>query len=106
MSEDELRKIGEFLEMHAFAHRTVEHCDYWTYEEKMILDLYNNYLNLLDQQKEFIEWLESEIERIPTLTTFFYNREGHYISETEVMLKEAKKVYKKYKEIIGVKDEI
>lgn len=57
------------------------------------------------QQKEFIEWLESEIERIPTLTTFFYNREGHYISETEVMLKEAKKVYKKYKEIIGVKDE-
>lgn len=60
---------------------------------------------LLEQQKEFIEWLESEIERIPTLTTFFYNREGHYISETEVMLKEAKKVYKKYKEIIGVKDE-
>ncbi len=60
---------------------------------------------LLEQQKEFIEWLEIEIERIPTLTTFFYNREGHYISETEVMLKEAKKVYKKYKEIIGVKDE-
>ena len=51
------------------------------------------------QQKEFIEWLESEIERIPTLTTFFYNREGHYVSETEVMLKEVNKVYKKYREI-------
>lgn len=58
------------------------------------------------QQKEFIKWLENEIKLLPTLTTFFYNREGHYISETEVMLKEAKKIYKKYKEIIGVKDEI
>ena len=57
------------------------------------------------QQKEFIKWLENEIKLLPTLTTFFYNREGHYISETEVMLKEAKKIYKKYKEIIGVKDE-
>ena len=57
------------------------------------------------QQKEFIKWLENEIKLLPTLTTFFYNREGNYISETEVMLKEAKKIYKKYKEIIGVKDE-
>ncbi len=57
------------------------------------------------QQKEFIEWLENEIELLPTLTTFFYNRGSHYMSETEVMLKEAKKIYKKYKKIIGVKDE-
>lgn len=56
-------------------------------------------------QNEFRKWLENEIELLPTLTTFFYNREGHSMSETEVMLKEVKKVYKKYKEITGVKDE-
>ena len=65
----------------------------------------SNSNQIKNQQKEFMEWLESEMEQIPTLTTFFYNREGHYVSETEVMLKEVNKVYKKYKETIGVKDE-
>ena len=73
--------------------------------EPFVKDLIKENQELKNQQKEFIEWLESEIERIPTLTTFFYNREGHYVSETEVMLKEVNKVYKKYREIIGVKDE-
>ena len=89
------------------------HDDYvseFSYKEQKLLWAYIKELQqenqeLKNQQKEFIEWLESEIERIPTLTTFFYNREGHYVSETEVMLKEVNKVYKKYREIIGVKDE-
>lgn len=73
--------------------------------EPFVKDLIKENQELKNQQKEFIEWLESEIERIPTLTTFFYNHEGHYVSETEVMLKKVNKVYKKYKEMIGVKDE-
>lgn len=97
MSEDELRKIGEFLEMHAFAHRTVEHCDYWTYEEKMILDLYNNYLNLLGQQKEFTEWLEEEINRLDD-----YCRDYHspLYSMFLYELQKTKEILLKYKEIV------
>lgn len=118
MSEDELRKIGEFLEMHAFAHRTVEYCDYWTYEEKMILDLYNNYLNLLDQQKEFIEWLENEIRECNGYSKYVKKkvkelkprRLGKTYLTVQMMKNEAEKecyekILSKYKEIIGNKYE-
>lgn len=97
MSEDELRKIGEFLEMHAFAHRTVEHCDYWTYEEKMILDLYNNYLNLLGQQKEFTEWLEEEINR---LDDYCHDYHSVLYSMTLYELQKTKEILSKFKEIV------
>ena len=97
MSEDELRKIGEFLEMHAFAHRTVEHCDYWTYEEKMILDLYNNYLNLLGQQKEFTEWLEEEINR---LDDYCHDYHSVLYSMTLYELQKTNEILSKFKEIV------
>lgn len=60
------------------------------------------FTNNKNQQKEFIKYLEDEIERLPGLTTFFYrNAKGKPIGHTEIVQGAYKEILQKYKEIIG-----
>ena len=55
-----------------------------------------------NKSKEFIKYLEDEIERLPGLTTWFYrNAKGKLIGHTEIVQGAYKEVLQKYKEIIG-----
>ena len=54
------------------------------------------------QQKEFIKYLEDEIERLPKSTTWFYrNDKGKLIGHTEIVQGAYKEILQKYKRIIG-----
>lgn len=58
MNRERLEQIGKFLEGRMVVHRNVEHDSPWTTEEKMIQELYENYLDLLieyGKQKEVID---------------------------------------------------
>lgn len=57
MNRERLEQIGKFLEGRMVVHRNIEHDSPWTTEEKMIQELYDNYLDLLieyGKQKEVI----------------------------------------------------
>lgn len=65
MNRERLEQIGKFLEGRMVVHRNVEHDSHWTTEEKMIQELYDNYLDLLieyGKQKEVIDKLEKKIK--------------------------------------------
>ena len=47
MNRERLVKIGKFLNDRLIIHINVEHDTPWTIEEKMIQELYDNYLDLL-----------------------------------------------------------
>ena len=67
MNRERLEQIGKFLEGRMVVHRNVEHDSPWTTEEKMIQELYDNYLDLLieyGKQKEVIDKLEKENEQL------------------------------------------
>lgn len=69
MNEERLKQIGKFLETRMFIHRQVEHDSPWTTEEKMIVELYDNYINLLmkyKNQKEVIYRIKEYIEPLIT----------------------------------------
>lgn len=58
MTKERLEQIGKFLENRMVIHRNVEHNLPWTTEEKMIVDLYDDYLDLKienNKQKEVID---------------------------------------------------
>ena len=66
MNEERLKQIGKFLETRMFIHRQVEHNSPWTTEEKMIQELYDNYLDLLieyGKQKEVIDKITDLIKQ-------------------------------------------
>ena len=65
MNRERLEQIGKFPEGRMVVHRNVEHDSHWTTEEKMIQELYDNYLDLLieyGKQKEVIDKLEKKIK--------------------------------------------
>lgn len=58
MDKERLKRIGKFLNDRIIVHREVENDTPWTTEEKMIQELYDNYLDLLiecGKQKEVID---------------------------------------------------
>ena len=60
MDKERLERIGKFLNDRMIIHRNVENNTLWTTEEKMIQELYDNYLYLLikyKEQKEVIDKL-------------------------------------------------
>ena len=70
---------------------------------------FRKWLNALEeketQQKKFIKWLEDEIERLPSLTTFFYrNEKGNLIGHTKIVQGAYKEVLRKYEEIMNGDD--
>ena len=63
MDKERLERIGKFLNDRLIIHRNVENNTPWTTEEKMIQELYDNYLDILikyKKQKEVIDKLELE----------------------------------------------
>ena len=87
--EDELKKIEEQ--------------DYTVIpnsEIKLVIDKYKN------QQKEFIEYLEKEKDRLAKETSHIYEDEiGKVRLVNENIFEEVNEILIKYKEIIGVEDE-
>lgn len=64
MNKERLERIGKFLNDRMIIHRNVENNTPWTTEEKMIQELYDNYLDILikyKKQKEFIDKIFSRI---------------------------------------------
>ena len=60
MDKERLERIGKFLNDRLIIHRNVENNTPWTTEEKMIQELYDNYLDILikyKKQKEIIDRL-------------------------------------------------
>ena len=60
MDKERLERIGKFLNDRLIIHRNVENNTPWTTEEKMIQELYDNYLDILikyKKQKEVIDRL-------------------------------------------------
>lgn len=61
MDKERLERIGKFLNYRMIVHRNVENDTPWTVEEKLIQELYDNYLDLLIKykaQKEVIDKLK------------------------------------------------
>lgn len=67
MNKERLERIGKFLNYRMIVHRNVENNTPWTVEEKMIQELYDNYLDLLIKykaQKEVIDKAVLELANI------------------------------------------
>ena len=66
MDKERLERIGKFLNDRLIIHRNVENNTPWTTEEKMIQELYDNYLDILikyKKQKEVINKITDLIKQ-------------------------------------------
>ena len=66
MDKERLERIGKFLNDRLIIHRNVENNTPWTTEEKMIQELYDNYLDILikyKKQKEVIDKITDLIKQ-------------------------------------------
>ena len=64
MNKERLERIGKFLNDRMIIHRNVENNTPWTMEEKMIQELYDNYLDILIKYKKQKEVIDKAIEYI------------------------------------------
>ena len=64
MDKERLERIGKFLNDRMIIHRNVENNTPWTTEEKMIQELYDNYLDILIKYKKQKEVIDKAIEYI------------------------------------------
>lgn len=62
MNKERLERIGKFLNYRIIVHRNVENDTNWTTEEKMIQELYDNYLDLLIKYKKQKKIIDKAIE--------------------------------------------
>ena len=66
IDKERLERIGSFLNDRMIIHRNVENNTPWTTEEKMIQELYDNYLDILikyKKQKEVIDKITDLIKQ-------------------------------------------
>ena len=66
IDKERLERIGKFLNDRLIIHRNVENNTPWTTEEKMIQELYDNYLDILikyKKQKEVIDKITDLIKQ-------------------------------------------
>ena len=66
MNKERSERIGKFLNDRLIIHRNVENNTPWTTEEKMIQELYDNYLDILikyKKQKEVIDKITDLIKQ-------------------------------------------
>ena len=64
MDKERLERIGKFLNDRLIIHRNVENNTPWTTEEKMIQELYDNYLDILIKYKKQKEVIDKAIKII------------------------------------------
>lgn len=76
IDKERLKEIGRYLERQIIIHRNVENDTKWNKEESMIVDLFDNYVELIceinnlqkenqqlkQQQEEFINYLKSMLD--------------------------------------------
>ena len=67
MDRERLERIGKFLNDRMIIHRNVENNTPWTTEEKMIQELYDNYLDILIKYKKQKEVIDKIFSRITLL---------------------------------------
>ena len=60
MNKERLVQIGKFLNDRLIIHRNVENNTCWNTEEKMIQELYDNYLDLLIQNQKLKKILKEK----------------------------------------------
>ena len=91
MNRERLEQIGKFLEGRMVVHRNVEHDSPWTTEEKMIQELYDNYLDLLieyGKQKEVIDKTIEYIKetKLKEFEKSFGKRYGKTFTQAEIIV--------------------
>ena len=64
MDKERLERIGKFLNDRLIIHRNVENNTPWTTEEKMIQELYDNYLDILIKYKKQKEVIDKAVKYI------------------------------------------
>ena len=75
-------------------------------EDKEFIDMTRRNTELLEQQKEFIKWLEDEKNRLAReLSNLYEDSLGHTRLVNEDIFDEVNDILQKYKSIIGVSDE-
>lgn len=67
LDKERLKTIGKFLNDRMIIHRNVENNSFWTTEEKMIQELYDNYLDLLIEYNQLKDKLNAIIEYIKSI---------------------------------------
>lgn len=67
LDKERLKTIGKFLNDRMIIHRNVENNSFWTTEEKMIQELYDNYLDLLIECNQLKCKLNAIIEYIKSI---------------------------------------
>lgn len=96
--ERENKKIKKQLEE---TNEMIEKCGFVNIEQVML-----SYCGLIAQQKEFINYLEDEKDRLARECSHVYEDSlGHTRLVNEDIFDEINDVLQKYKEIIGVSDE-
>ena len=69
MDKERLERIGKFLNDRLIIHRNVENNTPWTTEEKMIQELYDNYLDILIKYKKQKEVIDKAIDKLGRYAT-------------------------------------
>ena len=64
IDKERLERIGKFLNDRLIIHRNVENNTPWTTEEKMIQELYDNYLDILIKYKKQKEVIDKAIDKL------------------------------------------
>lgn len=75
MDKERLEQIGKFLNDRIVIHRNVENDTPWTTEEKMIQELYDNYLDLLiecKKQKDVVDKINKYLNEYDVFKTFSF----------------------------------
>lgn len=99
MNRERLVQIGKFLNCRLIIHRNVENDIPWTTEEKMIRELYDNYLDLLKQNQNLeqaLDEIEKYIEEYQEERTYtdrggFTCVDGHFLRDSDYLLEIIKK---------------
>lgn len=78
MNRERLEQIGKFLEGRMVVHRNVEHDSPWTTEEKMIQELYDNYLDLLIEYGKQTEVIDKLEKKIKVVKQYDFDKVGRY----------------------------
>lgn len=91
MDKEKMIRIGKFLNDRLIIHRNIENDSSWTTEEKMIQELYDNYLDLLIQNRKLEQALDENEKLINTILNFsFFEEECPLSFEFETISKEDK----------------
>lgn len=101
MDKERLVQIGKFLNDRLIIHRNVENNTPWTTEEKMIQELYDNYLDILIKYKKQKEVIDKAREFINENKDKYYQDWGQDDCSVDIYLGEYE-----IKELLDILNEV